>query len=129
KAVPVALRIARIVPIRGNQEDIDVSSARPDRLLLDAADPRHAPVELDHAGGRNLVTVVDVAPSLLEQLERERQSGRRTAHAAEVEADRKRKAHAERLRRQNADQGSLRLRRVACLAYQDRERAPPSPDT
>ena len=99
KAVRVALRIAGIVPIGRNQEDVDVSPTRPDRLLLDAADPRHPSIKLEHAGGRHLVAVVDIAPALLEELERERQARRRTAYAPEIEADRKRKADTERLRR------------------------------
>src|SRR5437763_17102069 len=104
KAVRLALRIACIVPIRRNQEDVDVSTTRPARLLLADADPRHAAVELDHAGGRDLVAVVDIPPALLQEFKRKRQARRRTAHASEVEADRKRKAITERLRRQDADQ-------------------------
>ena len=123
QAVRVALRVARIVPICRHQEDVDVSPTGADRLLLDAADPGHPAVELNHARGCDLVAVVDVASPLLEQLEREGQTSRRTADAAEVEADRKRKVDAEGLCRQEADQGALRLRRVARRSNRDLERA------
>src|SRR5207302_1343275 len=103
---------ARIVPIDRHQEDVDVGTTGPDRLLLDAADPRHPAVELDHACGRDLVAVVDVTSALLEQLEGERETSRRAADTTQVEADGEGKADAERLGGQDADQRSLRLRGV-----------------
>ena len=94
-----------VVPILRHEEDVDIRLARPDRLLLDAADPADAAVELDLAGGSDLVAVVDVPSELLEQLEREREACGRPADVAEVEPDREREADVESLRGQDSDRG------------------------
>ena len=70
-------------------------------------------VELDLAGRRDLVAVVDVAAAPLEQLECERQAGRRASDLSEVEADVEREVDVEGLDRQDADDRALRLGDVA----------------
>src|SRR5262245_8364963 len=92
KAIRIALCLSCVVPIGGNEEDVDMCSTGADRLLLDASDPRHAPVDLHLARRCDPVAVVDVPPTLLEQLEGEGKTGGRPAHVAQVEADRKREA-------------------------------------
>src|SRR5438132_1264039 len=62
-------------------------SSRTDRLLLDGPDFAHAAVRGDRPGRRDLVAVVDVASAFLENLQRERKPGRRSADVPEIEPD------------------------------------------
>jgi hypothetical protein len=95
----VALRVLGVVPIDRDEEDVHMRLSRSDRLLLDSADSCHRSVELDLAGRCDLVAAIDVASSLLEQLESERQPGRGPADLAQVELDRERQLSMERLNR------------------------------
>src|SRR6266545_7423975 len=105
----VALGLLRVVPIDRHEEGVDMGLAGPDRLLLDAADPRHRSVELDLAGRGDLQPVVDVAAALLEDLERKREADQRTAHLAlQVEVDRKRKPGLDELDGGEADERPAR---------------------
>ena len=109
----VALRVLGVVPIDGHEEGVDVCLACPDRLLLDAADARHASVELDLAGRRDLQPVVDVAAALLEELEGEREACRRAADVtSEVEVDGERQTGVDDFDRGEPDQRPARVEAV-----------------
>ena len=90
EAVPIPARDARVRP-GGYEKDIHTGFARADRLLLDGADREHGAVELELAGGGDLVAAVRVVTELFHQTERECEAGGRAADACCVDADPDRK--------------------------------------
>src|SRR5512133_4044648 len=89
-----AIRIpARDTRVRsgGHEEDIHTGFTRADRLLLDGANREHRAVELELAGGGDLVAAVRVVAKLFHQAESEREAGRGAADARRVDADPDRK--------------------------------------
>src|SRR5919201_2593991 len=80
-------RDSEVVPAR-HKEHVHMRVARADRFLLGGADLADAAVRSDRSRGRDLVAVVDVAATLLEDLQREGQAGRRAADVSEIELDR-----------------------------------------
>ena len=105
----IAARSCCVFPSRDEEH---VGSGRPDAvgLLLDASHRADGAVELDLAGRRDPVAAVDVVPELLEDLQREREAGRRAADVAEVDADVQRQLDPRVLRDADADDRAL-LRR------------------
>src|SRR5581483_44703 len=77
-------RIACVLS-RGDEKSVHTCCARADRFLLDSADRVHRPVRPDLARRRDLVTMVDVAAELLEDLECEREPRGWTADAVRSE--------------------------------------------
>src|SRR5207248_5668033 len=111
KAVRVASCLARVVP-GWHKESVHMRTAGTERLLLDAADRQHSSVEAELTGRRDLVPARDVAPELLEDLERECEPGRGTADPLGVDRDLHGQSNLEVVRREDAEN---RLVRVAVL--------------
>src|SRR5438093_266131 len=109
--VSVVLRLGCVFPSR-DEKDVDSRAANADRLLFDAADGGHAPVELQLSGGCDAPTVVDVLAELLEHVERKREPGRRAADASGTDLDVERKLDERRLVDEDADDRSTRSLRI-----------------
>ena len=69
-----------------DEEDVGLRLPDPDRLLLRAADRADGAVELEPRRGDD-VTAIDIAPELLEDVQREREARRWAADVAEVDVD------------------------------------------
>ena len=69
-----------------NQEEIHMRSTSPDRLLLDTSDREHGTVERELARRGHAAAMGHVAAELACDLESERETGRRPADLAEVDA-------------------------------------------
>src|SRR5436190_5475657 len=128
---PEALRIlARDTRVRsgGHEEDIHTGFARADRLLLDGADREHRTVELELAGGGDLVTAVSVVTELFHQAEGECKAGGGAADARRVDADPDRELADEgaRLVDEDPDRGGAPVLETADRPYR-RSRGPASP--
>src|SRR5215218_8021065 len=106
--VRVAPRLTRVRTGR-HQEDVHTRAANAERLLLHAADRAHCAVRTELPGGRDLVAVGDVAPELLEEVEREREAGGGSADAARVDLDLDRQRHVERVAGGDADERPVRV--------------------
>ena len=116
-----------VVP-SGDEEDVRAGTARPDHLLLDAADRDHIAVQLDRSGGRDLEPAIDVAAQLLDDVERECEPRRRAADAAEVDLDVDRQPDVRGLLDLDSDDRPARLVGARDRADLDRLRGVAAPD-
>src|SRR5688572_18693532 len=107
-----------------HQEDIRARTPRTDRLLLDSANSAHGAVEAKLPACGDLVTSIDVSTQFVDDVEREREPGRRSSDLAGVDANLHGQLHVG-LMDEDADEGPVRSVRVLCRADCDGARSIP----